>query len=57
VIALSAGITHADVAEMTNFYLSAFPKDPIIRAAVMQSSDSERLYCSKNVEFEQTGLP
>lgn len=25
---------------MTNFYLSAFPKDPIIRGAVMQSSDS-----------------
>lgn len=26
---------------MTNFYLSAFPEDPIIRGAVMQSSDSE----------------
>lgn len=26
--------------EMTNLYMSAWPNDPIIRAAVMQSSDS-----------------
>lgn len=27
---------------MTNLYMSAWPSDPIIRAAVMQSSDSEQ---------------
>lgn len=29
--------------EMTNFYMSAWPDDPIIRGAVMQSSDSKLL--------------
>ncbi|KAI0315930.1 carboxylesterase [Amylostereum chailletii] len=28
--------------EMTNFYLSAWPEDPIIRAAIMQSSDTSQ---------------
>lgn len=29
-------------AEMTNFYLSAWPDDPIIRGAIMQSSDTSQ---------------
>ncbi|KAL5526290.1 hypothetical protein ACEPAF_8013 [Sanghuangporus sanghuang] len=29
-------------AEMTNFYMSAWPNDPIIRGAVMQSSDTSQ---------------
>ena len=33
---------HCDVlTEMTNQYMTAFAKDPIIRAAIMQSADSE----------------
>lgn len=27
--------------EMTNLYMSAWPDDPIIRGAIMQSSDSK----------------
>lgn len=27
--------------EMTNLYMSAWPNDPIIRGAIMQSSDSK----------------
>ncbi|KAI5119966.1 hypothetical protein M0805_004346 [Coniferiporia weirii] len=29
-------------AEMTNFYMSAWPEDPIIRGAIMQSSDTSQ---------------
>ena len=33
--------------EMTNQYMTAFAHDPIIRAAIMQSADSEFLDLSK----------
>jgi hypothetical protein len=39
----SSYITEIYLAEMTNQYMTAFAEDPIIRAAVMQSADSE--YC------------
>lgn len=28
--------------EMTNLYMSAWPNDPIVRGAIMQSSDSKQ---------------
>ncbi|OCB92268.1 ABC protein [Sanghuangporus baumii] len=39
---LSAKMAPVYGSEMTNFYMSAWPNDPIIRGAVMQSSDTSQ---------------
>lgn len=41
--------------EMTNQYMTAFAHDPIIRAAIMQSADSEFLDPSKTCDVSWPG--
>ncbi|TFK68472.1 carboxylesterase [Pluteus cervinus] len=39
-------------AEMTNLYLSAYPRDPIIRGAIMQSGDTAQPMWPENQQIE-----